>query len=146
MKKIAFILAFLAFFLFACDDDENKTDSRDKYVGHYEGVGHKFNNPPYNSTVDLVKHLAIDNALILNCSYAGGNTLDQDEYKKNRIYISDKGLIYQSDMTYWDLYLYKTCCFIEPDSLYCTAYFAGYNEQTNQIYYDSFTFKGKKTN
>lgn len=146
MKKLTSILIPLILFLFACEKEAIKIDLRDKYVGHYEGTGHKYANPTYNATVELIKHPNIDNALILQCSYGtSSSTWEQEEYKGNRIYLSDNGFIYQSDMHYWDLYVEKKCYYKEPDSLICIAYFPVYDPNDYHIlFYDKFFFKGKK--
>jgi hypothetical protein len=142
MNKIAFILGFLALFLFACD--EEKGDPRNKYVGHYVGLAVPFawNNVPnadgQHAELTLSKNQYIDNALKVSCethppivgstnfntnSFGNFNTDDDPEFEMNRLYVSDDGLLYRKNMFYEDLYFTKFCRFVEPDSIYCLIYF-----------------------
>ncbi|UPT67348.1 MAG: hypothetical protein M0D57_01230 [Sphingobacteriales bacterium JAD_PAG50586_3] len=157
MKKTISIVIILSIFLFACKKD---TDIRDKYVGHYVGlaVPSGWYNVPNGdgqyAELDLSKNELIDNVISVKCktnppivgstnfstnSFGTYDTNLYDEIEDNRLYVSDKGILYKKGMFYEDLYYTKFYRFVEPDSIYCLVYF--YNGPTSPT---EFFVKAKK--
>jgi len=140
MKKLLYIYLPLLIFVCSCkQDDILKPDPRDKYVGHYMGLGvaDAYRYVPDSvgqfSEIYLTKHPNIDNALQIESNtnppinypfligFGGfGNystTWDNPYDEKNRIYVSDEGFLYQKGLPSWEIG--KICRYTEPDSIYC---------------------------